>query len=63
MGDGGVTVQGGTKSACSNGDMGVSTIVGAPIIRTMVFWGLYWGFPVLGNYHIPQSAIHELLVR
>ena len=26
--------------------------MGVPIIRTMVFWGLYWGPPVLGNYHI-----------
>ena len=23
-----------------------------PIIRTIVFWGLYWGPLVLGNYHI-----------
>ena len=23
-----------------------------PIIRTIVFWGLYWGSLVLGNYHI-----------
>ena len=29
------------------GDMGVSqfrdTFLGAPIVRTVVFWGLYWG--------------------
>ena len=28
------------------------TILGVPIIRTTVFWGLYWGLPILGNYHI-----------
>ena len=36
--------------------MGVSqnggTILGVPIKRIMVFWGLYWGPPILGNYHI-----------
>ena len=25
---------------------------GVPIIRIIVFWGLYWGTPILGNYHI-----------
>ena len=24
---------------------------GGPIIRTMLFWGLYWGRLILGNYH------------
>ena len=28
------------------------TIFGVPLIRTIVFWGLYWGPPILGNYHI-----------
>ena len=23
-----------------------------PIIRTMVFWGVYWGPLILGNYHM-----------
>ena len=27
---------------------------GVPIIRTIVFGGLYWGPLILGNYHIPQ---------
>ena len=27
------------------------TILGVPIIRTIVFWGLYWGPLILGNYH------------
>ena len=29
--------------------------LGVPIIRTIVFWGLYWGPPILGNYHILQD--------
>ena len=28
------------------------TILGVPRIRTIVFGGLYWGPPILGNYHI-----------
>ena len=28
------------------------TLLGVPIIRTIVFWGLYWGPLILGNYHI-----------
>ena len=28
------------------------TFLGVPIIRTIVFLGLYWGPLVLGNYHI-----------
>ena len=27
------------------------TILGVPIIRTIIFWGLYWGPIILGNYH------------
>ena len=27
--------------------------LGVPIIRPIIFWGLYWGPPILGNYHIP----------
>ena len=30
----------------------------------MVFWGLYWGPPILGNYHLESrscsSAVHEM---
>ena len=25
---------------------------GVPAVRTVVFWGLYWDPPILGNYHI-----------
>ena len=39
-----------------NEDMGVSQnygcLFGVPIIRIMVFWGLYWGPPILGSCHI-----------
>ena len=28
------------------------TILGVPIIRTIVFWGLYWGPLILGDYHL-----------
>ena len=28
------------------------TILGVPIVRTIVFWGLHWGPLILGNYHI-----------
>ena len=28
------------------------TFLGAPIIRTIVFWCLYRGHLILGNYHI-----------
>ena len=30
--------------------------LGVPIIRTIVFWGLYWGPLILGNYHITPGA-------
>ena len=28
------------------------TILGVPIIRTVIYLGLYWGPPILGNYHV-----------
>ena len=28
------------------------TILGVPIIRIIVFWGVYWGPLILGNYQI-----------
>ena len=28
------------------------TLLGVPIIRTIVFGGLYWGPLILGNYHL-----------
>ena len=32
--------------------------LGIPIIRTIVFWGLYWGPLILGNYHISQGIMY-----
>ena len=26
--------------------------MGVPIVRIIVYWGLYWGPPILGNYHL-----------
>ena len=35
------------------------TFLGFPIIRTIVFWGLYWGPLILGNYQIGKAiALH-----
>ena len=28
------------------------TFLGVPILRIIVFWGLYWGPLILGNYHL-----------
>ena len=40
-------------------DLGVSQhygyLLGVPIIRAIVYWGLYWGPPIEGNYHL-QAA-------
>ena len=27
-----------------------------PIIRMLIFWGLYWGPQIEGNYHIMASG-------
>ena len=34
--------------------------LGAPIIRIIIFWGLYWGPPILGNYHLKHWRPHRL---
>ena len=39
------------------------TSFGVPILRTMVFWGLSWGLPVLGNYHSSHAIPSALLCR
>ena len=31
------------------------TILGVPIRRTIVYWGLYWGPPISGNYHMENG--------
>ena len=33
------------------------TLLGVPIIRTRVFWGLCWGPLILGNYHDKVSRL------
>ena len=35
----------------------MGTFLGVPIIRTIVFWGLYWGPLILGNYHMETAQI------
>ena len=35
------------------------TFLGVPIIRIIIFWGLYWGPHILGNYHIHSHAAIE----
>ena len=32
------------------------TFLGVPILRIIIFWGLYWGPLVSGNYHIGVNA-------
>ena len=36
---------------------------GVPIIRTIEFWGLYSGPPILGNYHIRMKPTHAKLLN
>ena len=36
------------------------TFLGFPITRTIVFWGLYWGPLILGNYHILSHHCRQL---
>ena len=33
------------------------TILGVPVIRTIVFWGLDWGRFILGNYQISLGGL------
>ena len=33
------------------------SFLGVPIIRTIVFWGLYWGPPFLGNSHLELGQV------
>ena len=35
------------------------TNLGVPIIRTIVFGGLYWGSPILGKYHLDATRGHN----
>ena len=31
--------------------------MGVPIIRTTVYWGLYWGSPILGKHHLLHNCV------
>ena len=33
--------------------------LGIHIIRTIVFWGLYWGLPILGIYHLVTTSVAQ----
>ena len=39
------------------------SMLGVPIIRTIVYWGLYWGPLVLGNYHLHQAKLSQATVK
>ena len=39
------------------------TLLEIPIIRTVVFWGLYWGPRILGNYHIGTARTKYVTYR
>ena len=41
----------------------MGTFLGVPIIRTIVFWGLYWGPPNLGNYQIIFPILISRLIE
>ena len=28
------------------------TFLGVPILRIIIYWGLYWGTLILGKYHV-----------
>ena len=38
------------------------TLLGVPIIRIIVYWGLYWGPLILRNYHVGHPMCSEALV-
>ena len=33
------------------------TLLRVSIIRIIVFWGLYWGLLMLGNYHLTGEVV------
>ena len=35
--------------------------MGVPIIRIIVFWGLYLGLPIQGNYHIDTGIVGKII--
>ena len=39
------------------------TFLGVLLIWVIVFWGLYWGPPVLGNCHVSRVSSGPLTLR
>ena len=39
------------------------TCFGVPIIRGIVYWDLYWGPPIYGNYHVSNPLNPEPTAR
>ena len=39
------------------------TLLGVPTLRTIVFWGLYWGPPIMGHYHLLEIGTQGLELR
>ena len=37
----------------------MGTLSGLPIIRTRIFWGLYWGSPFRGNHQFYRVSQNE----
>ena len=37
----------------------MGTFLGVPIIRIIVFWGLYWGSLILGNHHLVTGPLEH----
>ena len=39
------------------------TFLGVPIIRIIIFLGLYWGPPILGSYHFTEIRLAAFLPK
>ena len=39
------------------------TMLEVSIVRVIVFQGLYWGSPILGNYQIPKSCMENFAAQ
>ena len=35
------------------------TFLGVPIIRSIVFWGRYWGTLIMGNHHVDPNILRS----
>ena len=50
-----VSINGGFRKVRGN-------VFGVPIMRTMIFWGLYWGPPIWGNDQIGDRNMYSHIV-